>query len=187
MGPGFESQPDHKASPARRGFYFIMDESRPVIQLKVSRLDRILELLSAGLLLFTWLYCLYRYSSLPQQIPIHFDLEGKPDNHGSKLSLFLFPGIITLVYALLTVLNRHPHVYNYMQRITAENAAEYYTSATRLIRVIKFVITFFTMLLAIYITGSASKSHSYLPWWLMPAFVLSMILPVVFHVIRRSK
>ncbi|MBS1731690.1 MAG: DUF1648 domain-containing protein [Bacteroidetes bacterium] len=164
-----------------------MDKSRPVIQLKVSRLDRLLELLAAGLLLFTWLYCLYRYSSLPQVIPIHFDLEGKPDNYGSKLSLFLFPGIITLVYVLLTVLNRHPHVYNYMQRITAENAAEYYTSATRLIRVIKFVITFFTMLLAIYITGSASKGHSYLPWWLMPAFVLAMILPVIFHVIRRSK
>ncbi|MFM7770629.1 MAG: SdpI family protein [Bacteroidota bacterium] len=42
-------------------------------------------------------YAIYLYPSLNMQIPIHFNIEGKPDGWGSRESIFIAPGILGLV------------------------------------------------------------------------------------------
>lgn len=52
------------------------------------------------------------YGTLPDRIPTHFDLNGRPDNYGSKAVLWLLPAILWAECILFSVLMRFPQVYN---------------------------------------------------------------------------
>jgi hypothetical protein len=156
-----------------------MNADRPKITLKLSQLDKLLEALSIAGMIFMWVYVLLEYSSLPAIIPIHFDLRGNIDNYGDRWTIFLLPAIISIVFAGLTILTKYPHVFNYTRKITTGNAMVEYTSATRTIRVIKFVIVLFLNIIVYNVVQSAKTGHSTLPAWTIIAFMIAMFLPVM--------
>ena len=43
---------------------------------------------SMALVIVLWSYTILNLKKLPEIIPIHFDLEGKPDNYGAKYFIF---------------------------------------------------------------------------------------------------
>lgn len=47
--------------------------------------------------LFLWVVTLYIYSKLPETIPTHFDMTGKPDTWGDKSSFFTLPLFATIL------------------------------------------------------------------------------------------
>jgi uncharacterized membrane protein len=133
-------------------------------------------------LVFIWIFCIAEYAKLPEIIPTHFNVQGEADDHGSKASIFILPAIISLVYILLTILNKYPHLFNYPQTITADNAKEAYTKATQLLRIIKLIIIVFTVIIMLDMVRSAKDGHSKLTWWIIPVFILAMIIPVIISV-----
>lgn len=63
--------------------------------------------LSALLFAGASLYAIAIYSSLPETVPTHWNLEGKIDGYGPKWTAFLFgPGLIALMTLLMVVLPR---------------------------------------------------------------------------------
>ena len=48
----------------------------------------------------------YHYNELPEQVPMHFNLQGEPDRLGSRTELFLLPAIGFVLLALLYKLKR---------------------------------------------------------------------------------
>ena len=74
---------------------------------------------SIALLFVIWVFTLLQWKKLPSIIPIHFDLEGKPDNHGSRYFIFLLPIIGTLIYFFLSY--NIKGINNYPVKITQEN------------------------------------------------------------------
>ena len=80
-------------------------------------------------------------------IPVHFKITGEIDRFGHKSSLFELPLIATVLYLILTIVNRYSHLFNYMEKITVDNAKEQYKSATTLLRFVKlFVIVIFLII-----------------------------------------
>jgi len=130
-----------------------------------------------------WIFVFVQYAALPATIPIHFNLKAEIDNYGSKATLFILPVIITIVVAGLTILGRYPHIFNYPKKITAANALEEYSKATGLLRIIKLVIAVFSLIILFFIVQSAKAGHSTLPWWIIPLFMMAMIIPVVITII----
>ncbi|MBZ5855513.1 DUF1648 domain-containing protein [Flavihumibacter profundi] len=129
-------------------------ENRPKIKLNLSNLDNILELTSKVLLVVLWALTLFTYVKLPETIPIHFNASGKADNFGSKATLLLLPFLGTLFYLGLTQLNKYPHIFNYMTKITVDNAQKHYSTATRMLRFLKLavLIIFSLLILLTYMT-----------------------------------
>lgn len=164
-----------------------MTYNRPIIKLTVSRFDRILDSLALSGILLMWIYTISAYGKLPDIIPVHFNVQGDVDNYGNKATLFILPAIITIVVAGMTLLNRYPHIFNYLQKITEDNAVHQYTIATRLIRIIKLVIVIFSLIILYDIISSAKATHSTLGWWLIPGFMLSMLLPVFVSIYLSSQ
>ena len=78
-----------------------------------------LYVFSIALVIFFWTYSILNLKKLPEIIPIHFDLEGKPDNHGAKYFIFLLPIIGTLIYFFLSF--NIKEINNYPVEITQEN------------------------------------------------------------------
>ena len=74
---------------------------------------------SVALVIVLWGYTILNFRKLPENIPIHFDLEGKPDNYGAKYFIFLLPFVGSLIYFFLSY--NIKEINNYPVEITQEN------------------------------------------------------------------
>ena len=160
---------------------------RPKINIQLSGLDRIFESLSWLILGFMWVYTFLNYSSLPEKIPIHFNGSGVADDYGTKATIFLFTGIGTLIFIGLTILNKYPHSYNYLEKITEENALTKYTQATKMVRSLKLSITvilFFSVYEICLIANGKSEGFGL---WFLPIALGLVLLPVIIFVIKSLK
>ena len=60
-------------------------------------------------------------STLPETIPIHFNMSGEADSFGSKTMLWMFPIIATILVGLMKVIKRYPAQLNYPVKLTEDN------------------------------------------------------------------
>jgi hypothetical protein len=122
---------------------------RPHINLPSEGLDKVLELIGALLMAAFLVVVAASWSSLPEQLPTHFAMNGEPDAWGGRGQALWLPGIALVQFIVLTVLTRMPHRYNYPWPITPENAERQYGLARRLLHGMKLLIVllFFAMYL----------------------------------------
>jgi len=118
-----------------------MTTGRPIIHdLKRTSADLILEALAfLGLLLLIGV-AIYYYPKLPDSVPRHFNFSGEPDGWGAKGILLGLPAIGTLIYILMTVLSRYPHIFNYPWPITEANARSQYAISRQMLTVVKLLM-----------------------------------------------
>ncbi|PXW10447.1 uncharacterized protein DUF1648 [Chryseobacterium sp. CBTAP 102] len=81
----------------------------------------IFDILNFGWVAFLWVFTLKNYNTLPERIPVHFDMEGKADGFGGKIYAFLIPVIALGLYAVFTYGTRHPEDTNFPVEITDQN------------------------------------------------------------------
>lgn len=111
--------------------------TRPKLDLPRTRLDYALELLAA-VGVFLGLYDLaINYEKLPASIPTHFNFKGEVDAWGGKETILILGAGIVVLYAVLTIVSRIPHTYNFPWEITEENAPRQYRLARTFITLLK--------------------------------------------------
>lgn len=161
-----------------------MMETRPKIKLSLTQLDKTLELISVVFLIVMVSLTVYVYLKLPDTIPIHYSASGKPDSYGSKTTLLILAGVAIAFYAGLTWLNKYPHIFNYMTKITEENASRQYSISTRMIRITRLsvliiftVIILFTYLTTIHVINGLGS-------WFLPFCYAILLIPTIISVSR---
>lgn len=162
-------------------------QQRPRIKIPFTRTDRFLEFSGWAILAILWVFVLFNYSALPDTIPTHFNASGKPDGFDKKISILLIPAIATIFYVGLTLLNRVPHIFNYIQEVTFQNAREQYRRATLIVRYLKFglVILFgFITHQSVQISLGREKD---LGSWVLPLILFSSFSFVIYTIITLSK
>lgn len=109
-------------------------ENRPKIRLKKSNTEKAVEYMTFGLLMLSALYTIYHYDNLPDNVPIHFNHKGEVDRYDSKDSIWGLHIIGFVLIYLMYHLSKFPHIFNYPQKITEENAEKFYNDAVKMIR-----------------------------------------------------
>jgi len=84
-------------------------------------MEKIGEIFSFLLFIFSWIYFTYSYDEIYPEVPIAFDQYGKAITYGSKSFLFAFPGIHTLIYLILSILGRYPQIIKYPIKESLQN------------------------------------------------------------------
>ncbi len=161
----------------------MFQNKRPIIFINKGAIDSILDYTSLVIILFIWGFTFINYKHLPDVIPTHFNSNGVEDDYGSKNTIWILPIISTAVFILFTVLNKFPHQFNYMVKITADNAEKQYRLATRIMRILKFNISLLFFCIIIKVVGSSLDKNSSLEWWLIPLLLLTIITPTFYLVI----
>lgn len=115
-------------------------KKQPKLSIEKDQIDYNLEYIALLALSFLILMTTVYYFKLPDQIPIHFDAKGNPDNYGSKMIMWIIVFIGVALMSGLHYLNRFPHTFNYMTKITEENAQYQYKIATRMMRAMNVMI-----------------------------------------------
>jgi len=163
-----------------------MENGLPIVKIKKEPLDYFLEYGALIVLIAIWGFTIYHFNKLPNIIATHFDFNGNPDGFGSKNTIWLLPVIITSIYILIYALNRYPHKFNYLTKITEQNAQKQYRLASRMMRILLFNITImFAYITFKEIDGAYTKSSS-LEWWFIPLLLLSTIIPTFYMIIASG-
>ncbi|MGW8124079.1 DUF1648 domain-containing protein [Roseivirga echinicomitans] len=163
------------------------ENGRPRIKLRLSVLDKVMEVLGWLLLIGIWVLTLDSYPNLPDTIPIHFNAAGKPDGFGSKWNILTLPVIASVLFIGMSILNKYPHVFNYPESITEEYALKSYTMATRLIRVLKLVLVIiFGMIVYSTLQNINGKADGLGPWF-MPLTLGMIFIPIVYYLIKAMR
>jgi uncharacterized membrane protein len=162
-------------------------DSRPKIQLTLTKLDNWLEVLGKIVLVLMWTLVIYVFKRLPNTIPIHFDGYGKANNYGSKLTLLVLPILATIIFFGLTWLNKYPHIFNYATKITEANAQAQYSIATRVLRFLKLsiLIIFSLIILFVYLTTIGATNG--LGIWFLPLTLCLIFIPTIVSISASFK
>lgn len=158
--------------------------TRPRLKIKLTPLDQLLELMGWFSLLAIWITIAIFFPELPQIIPIHFDAIGQVDGTGDKSSLFWLAGISSILFIGLSILNRFPHIFNYLTEITDENALRQYTMATRMLRILKLVLALLFLVISVMTIKIASGHISKLSVWFLPITLLFVFTPIIIYLFK---
>jgi uncharacterized membrane protein len=113
---------------------------QPKILIKPGPIEIVIDLLGVAMVVLLWMYTILQYDQLPGQVVTHLNAKGVADHFGEKTQIFFLPGLTSLLYVGLWMLNRYPHIFNYLVKITPENAARQYLLATRFMRFINISV-----------------------------------------------
>ncbi|WP_323788129.1 DUF1648 domain-containing protein [Psychroserpens sp.] len=163
-----------------------MKTGRPKINVPLEGLDIILDMLSATLLILLIAYTVISYSELPDTIPSHFNAKGEVDGYSGKSMLWLIPAIGFVLFVGLYILNKFPHMHNYMVNITEENALKNYRFSTRIVRFTNLFLMLTFGIITYSIVDSASGNNSKMDSWVLPFIIgTSLILPVLILIYQK--
>ena len=154
-------------------------KNQPKIDLEVSSYDSYLDRIGWMLVLVFFIYVTYWFYRLPDIIPVHINYKGEVDNYSSKIMLYILP-MLTLVFnVLFTIVNRYPHSFNYLVKITPDNAARQYSIATRSLRYLKIALTTIFFVIT-YSLVQLAVSETFPPiQYLITLVVIIVMLPLV--------
>ncbi|OGU59433.1 MAG: hypothetical protein A2X64_00785 [Ignavibacteria bacterium GWF2_33_9] len=164
-----------------------LGRTRPKFKLELSNFDKLLEVTAMVVFIYLWYLVLTSYGKLPEQIATHFDSSGKVNDVGSKITILIFPIIATFIYALLSIINKFPHTFNYLTEITEQNAPMQYKLATQLIRYLKATIMVTFAFISHAIITDAQSTKTSLGFEFLPIFLGAIFLPMIYYFVRMIK
>ena len=158
-------------------------EKRPRIKIEMTRTDKVIELIGLLTLLTIWVLTITSYSNLPDTIPIHYNGTGQIDRFGNKVYILTLPLIATAFFVGLTILNKFPHIFNYLTKINKDNALREYTDATRINRYLKL---FFVLVIGHLAYKTISKTGGFGTWFI-PLTMGLILIPLTYFIVKSFK
>mgnify|MGYP001035939932 FL=1 len=162
-------------------------ETRPKIKLTLSSLDSKLESAGKAFLIILWALTLFVFLKLPATIPTHFNASGKADNYGSRMTILISPILATIIYFGLAQLNKYPRIFNYMVKITENNAPGQYKIATRVLRFLKLAVLIIFSLIILFTYLTATGMTNGLGLWFLPFTSGLLLIPTILIVSQSLK
>lgn len=108
---------------------------------KNTPLQNVLEILGGLLCLGTLLYFFLQWSSLPDQVPVHYNFAGEIDRWGSKNELLLLPIVSLVLYLVITAVSFFPQSWNMLVTPTPETAPVLYRNMKTMLLTLKVETT----------------------------------------------
>jgi len=163
---------------------------------------KILSSLLVMAILSIWLVGLSYYFALPDRVPIHFNISGKPDSYGSKeiflvlSAIFSLAPLIILLTAIFrfTLINNFPYLINLpgffanIGRIRDDRKGYWFNKYFEIALATGAAITVFLIVLLVEIGEGISNGH--LPSWFtrtMMFLPFVLIAPFIYALFRLSR
>jgi uncharacterized membrane protein len=139
-------------------------------------------------LLLIWMTGLYAYTALPDRIPTHFDLSGKPDAFGNRLTFLLLPVafsvapliILLVVRFRFTLVNRFPYLINLpaffaqIGQLPEERRSYWLNKYFEFVAAVGVAVSAF--LLALFLGIYTGTVGGEMPWWFT---VITVAVPLI--------
>lgn len=134
-----------------------MKRNRREIRIPPTFADRVLESAVVILLVTLWGVTVWCWHILPAEIPVHFDLSGRPDGYGPKSALFLIAALATFTGILTGISAYYPRMINLP---VAVRTPRQFGLLCRMVRIVNLllVLLFFSVLISMVTSGLGVRS-----------------------------
>lgn len=149
------------------------------MKIRPTIVDIIMEGLSFITVVGTTLYLIISWGSLPDTIPMHYNLSGEIDRWGGKEELIFLPVMMWIIYLGITLMQRFPQVWNTGVIVTPENRERVYRTLKYMVESLKFIVVVDFLLLTIF-----SATGRNLPVWFTFVFLGVLAADLVFWLVR---
>ncbi|RCR66179.1 DUF1648 domain-containing protein [Larkinella punicea] len=117
---------------------------KPLLSTAVPRTERLLNALTLLLLVGQVVLIIGYYAQLPETIPVHFGLAGKPDRWGGRGQLFIVPGLATFIFVIFWSIRQiPPDYYNMPTPLTPENRERQIRNTHEMLAMLACVVMIF--------------------------------------------
>ncbi len=130
-------------------------------------------LMSLIIVILMWAVSLYAYFTLPDIIPTHFGLKGKPDAYGSKTIFLILPVLFNLAPAIILIMvkfrfiliNKYPYLINLpgffvnIEKISEERRPYWFNKYFELILKFNLALSIYLFVLLLLIYYSTIKKQ----------------------------
>lgn len=145
---------------------------------RLTIVDIIMEVLSFITVVGTTLYLIISWGSLPDTIPMHYNLSGEIDRWGSKGELIFLPVMMWIIYLGITLMQRFPQIWNTGVTVTPENRERVYRTLKYMVESLKLIVVVDFSLLTIF-----SATGRNLPVWFTFVFLGVLAADLVFWLV----
>lgn len=159
-------------------------EERPRIKITLPFMGKLANVIGLLSLVVAISALAMNFSTLPAQVPTHYNALGEPDGWGKKYFIFISLGIGVVLWLFITWLESRPHLHNY-SNLTADNAERQYSNSVVMLAMIKNEILCIMALGVCNDIAVAKGGKTLLGMWEMPIFV-GIIFGTVFIFVVRS-
>ena len=156
-----------------------MDKS---IKIERNALDVLEAIVSLSCLVGVSLYLILAWSTIPAQIPAHYNAAGEVNRWGSKSELIILPIISWLIYGMITLIERFPQAWNTGVRVTEENRAVVYRLLKNMIACVKMI----TLSIFSCLTVLSSLARN-LPMWFLLAFLVLLFGTIAYYIVKLTR
>jgi uncharacterized membrane protein len=144
--------------------------------------DVFVNVICIGLLVGILVYLCISWSSIPAEIPGHYNAAGVINRWGNKEELLILPIIAWFLFIGLSVIERFPQIWNTGIQITQTNKERVYGILKNLLVTEKLLM----VAAFCFITVNSSLSKG-LPVWFLPVFLLLIFGSIIFFIIKLMK
>ena len=146
-----------------------------------SKINKILYLGAALVLLVTFLFAGFHYGSLPEKIPIHFNIRGEVDNYGAKSTLWIVPVLaLFMCIGLAQLSRRFPKMKPNVEKRELRTARSVLAILSLLLALSFSYITIRMVLVAMAGSGGLGS-------WFLPVFCAIFVLGPLASVLLNGK
>lgn len=164
-----------------------MITERPKLNIPITLGERIWNIVGYASYLSSVFLLIYVWDRLPDQVPAHFNALGEVDRWGSKWMLSLLPLIGLILFIMMRLLEKYPHVHNYPERLNHSNASAFYLNSRKLINQIKNISLLFFAILLFESIAIAMGWSGGLGKWFLPLMIFGLGAPIVVALLRQRK
>ncbi len=145
-----------------------------------------LDFIAFSGILFQVIFLIQMWSSIPDEVPVHFDLFGKPDAWGEKKSLLLMPVITIIIFSIFTVFSHSSRLLEIFLNLPpfTEKTKRLYRKLSILIQLFKVDIVWLFSLLEfqiIQITMGRQKGWDYT---VIIFIAIAVVIVILFNIIK---
>jgi len=165
----------------------MVTQKRPKIRPPRRNADRVLEAIAIIALMYGIVEVCLNWSTLPQQIPTHFNASGQADGWGPKGMIWLLPALSVVMIPALLFLRRFPWMSNVPIRITEENALHQYGLIVRLLSLLACIVSLLFLDLLMDTIAIAGGGTSFLGSLMLPIFIVPVVGCILWYFIAAIR
>ncbi|MFJ7915110.1 MULTISPECIES: DUF1648 domain-containing protein [Lysinibacillus] len=160
---------------------------RPILKLPKTRYEKIGDFIGGGLFILSIFYIVVMWGQLPEKIPGHFNGAGEVNRWGSKIELLILPFIGILLWILLGLLEKIPHIHNYPARLNESNVEAFYLNSRKILNEIKNLCLIIFTAISFQMVRIALGEAESLGWWFLPLVLIVMAIPIIRGIVVATK
>lgn len=128
---------------------------------KINWYRKIINAISFLLIIGTTLFLIFFWSKIPASVPVHYGKNGIADAWGSKFMVFFMPIMSTLLFIGISMLEKHPEVWNTPIKVISTNKKFVYGILSMMIVTTKAIMAACFTYIAVNIALSQNLSPSF--------------------------